>query len=62
MVNNSKSGNMEFEGGPEQVKDFLSRVPPEKWDEYTVVVQNARFDITVLQTKFGIVTKIYNRR
>lgn len=27
------------------------------WDNVTVVVQNARFDITILQTKFGIVPK-----
>ena len=28
-----------------------------RWDSVTVVIQNARFDVTVLQTKFGIIPK-----
>jgi DNA polymerase len=39
---------------PEHLETRLREIPI---DEYTVVIQNSRFDITILQTKFGIVPK-----
>jgi len=37
--------------------NLLDSLPLFDWEDITVLCQNARFDITILQTKFGIVPK-----
>jgi len=39
---------------PDEIKAALSKT---NWENRVVICQNARFDVTVLQTKFGIVPK-----
>lgn len=39
---------------PKEIEDCLNQVD---WDNITAIVQNAKFDITILQEKFGIVPK-----
>lgn len=39
---------------PDEIEDCLNQVD---WDNITVLVFNARFDITILQEKFGIIPK-----
>lgn len=48
------SDSINYFWDPEHLEERLREIPI---NDYTVLVQNARFDITVLQTKFGIVPK-----
>jgi len=41
-----------FNPGPQS-----NLIVPDNIDNYTVLVQNARFDVTILQTKFGVIPK-----
>jgi len=41
---------------PNEIEDYLKATQPHL-DRYTVLVQNARFDITILQEKFRIIPK-----
>ena len=51
------SNEVYFEGGPKQVREAVNAMEVNWVDDATWLIQNGRFDITILQTKFGIIPK-----
>jgi len=42
---------------PSEIRNYIGTGCPTVWDSVTVLVKHARFDITILQEKFGIIPK-----
>lgn len=51
------SNEIYFEGGEKHTREAVGAMKVNWFDETTWLIQNARFDVTILQTKFGIIPK-----